>query len=156
MTLSVFESIDDVGSSRIRIGASLMNARATQMRWRSPPGEPAPFSPTYRLVRLRQTLDEVVRVGRLRSLDDLVHGGVELAVADVLLDRPREEQWLLEDDADLLAERGELDLAQVAAVEQHAARFRVVEAGDQADERRLAGAGRTDDRDARSRPARGS
>ena len=35
----------EVGSSRIRIGASLMNARATQMRWRSPPESCAPRSP---------------------------------------------------------------------------------------------------------------
>ena len=46
MTASVFESIDDVGSSRIRIGASLRNARATQMRWRSPPESCAPRSPS--------------------------------------------------------------------------------------------------------------
>ena len=32
-----FESIDDVGSSSTRIGASLMKARATAIRWRSPP-----------------------------------------------------------------------------------------------------------------------
>ena len=46
ITASVFESIDEVGSSRIRIGASLRNARATQMRWRSPPDSCAPRSPS--------------------------------------------------------------------------------------------------------------
>ena len=46
MTVSVFESIDDVGSSRIRIGASFKNARATQIRWRSPTDSCAPPSPS--------------------------------------------------------------------------------------------------------------
>ena len=46
MTASVCESIAEVGSSRIRIGASLRNARATQMRWRSPPESRAPRSPS--------------------------------------------------------------------------------------------------------------
>ena len=45
MTASVFESIEEVGSSRIRIGASLRKARATQIRWRSPPEICAPRSP---------------------------------------------------------------------------------------------------------------
>ncbi len=46
ITASVFESIEEVGSSRMRIGASLMKARATQMRWRSPPESWAPRSPS--------------------------------------------------------------------------------------------------------------
>ena len=46
ITDSVLESIDEVGSSRIRIGASRMNARATQIRWRSPPESCAPPSPS--------------------------------------------------------------------------------------------------------------
>ncbi len=54
MTASVFESIEEVGSSRIRIGASLRNARATQMRWRSPPGELGAALAEHRLVALRQ------------------------------------------------------------------------------------------------------
>ena len=45
MTASVFESIEEVGSSRSRIGASLRNARATEIRWRSPPDNLAPRSP---------------------------------------------------------------------------------------------------------------
>ena len=46
ITASVRESIDDVGSSRIRIGASRRNARATAIRWRSPPEIFAPRSPS--------------------------------------------------------------------------------------------------------------
>ena len=47
ITASVFESIDEVGSSRIRIGASFRNARATASRWRSPPDSSAPRSPSF-------------------------------------------------------------------------------------------------------------
>ncbi len=46
ITASVFESIAEVGSSRIRIGAPRMNARATAIRWRSPPDSCAPPSPS--------------------------------------------------------------------------------------------------------------
>ena len=45
ITDSVFESIEEVGSSRIRIGASLRNARAIEIRCRSPPDRRAPRSP---------------------------------------------------------------------------------------------------------------
>ena len=40
------------------------NARATEMRWRSPPDSIAPRSPSSVVVALRQRADEVVRVGR--------------------------------------------------------------------------------------------
>jgi hypothetical protein len=43
----VRESIEEVGSSRIRIGAFFRNARATEMRWRSPPDSSAPRSPSF-------------------------------------------------------------------------------------------------------------
>src|SRR5262249_14396627 len=39
-------STELVGSSRIRIGASFRNARASAMRWRSPPESRIPRSPT--------------------------------------------------------------------------------------------------------------
>src|SRR5687768_17818284 len=45
ITSSVLVSTDEVGSSRIRIGAFLTNARATEIRWRSPPESFAPRSP---------------------------------------------------------------------------------------------------------------
>ena len=106
ITSSVFESIEDVGSSRIRIGASLRNARATQIRWRSPPESWAPRSPSCRLVALRAAREmKSWALAALRRRDDLVLGRLEPAVADVLGDRAREEQRLLEHDADLRAQR---------------------------------------------------
>ena len=110
MTASVFESIEDVGSSRIRIGASLRNARATQMRWRSPPESCAPRSPSSVSYPCGSRSMKSWALACLRRLDDLVHRRVEPAVADVLGDRPREEQRLLQDDADLVAQRVQLQL----------------------------------------------
>ena len=86
-------------------------------------------------------------VGGARRVADLLPGGVEPAVADVLLDRPREEQRLLEDDADLLPQRLELEVAEVDAVDHDAARSRIVEADEQAHQGALAGAGGADDGD---------
>ena len=43
---SVFVSTALVGSSRMRMGASLRKARASEMRWRSPPDSCTPRSPT--------------------------------------------------------------------------------------------------------------
>jgi hypothetical protein len=55
---------------------------------------------------------------------------------------------ILEDDADIRAEREEVVLAQIAAVEQDAASGRVVQPGDQRGDGALAGAGRADQRHA--------
>ena len=46
MAASVPASTALVGSSRIRIGASFRNARAREIRWRSPPDKVRPRSPT--------------------------------------------------------------------------------------------------------------
>ena len=68
------------------------------------------------------------------------------AVADVAGDRAGEEHRLLRHEADPRAQVLLRHLADVDAVDQHAALVDVVEARDQAGERRLAGAGAADDR----------
>jgi hypothetical protein len=142
ITDSVRESIEEVGSSRTRIGASRRKARATEMRWRSPPEILAPALAEERVVALGKAGDEVVRVGRPRRLLDLLRGSTRASVDDVLGDAPREEQRLLEHDAVLRAQRREREVAHVVTVDAHAPVRGVVEAGQQAGERRLAGAGR--------------
>jgi hypothetical protein len=104
------------------------------------------------VVALGQPRDEVVRVGGLRRRDDLVHRRVELAVANVVGDRAREQQRLLEDHADLVAQRLELEVADVVPVDRDPAALGVVEADEHADEGRLAGARRADDRHALAGP----
>jgi hypothetical protein len=69
------------------------------------------------------------------------------AVGDVGGDGVAEEVGFLEDEGDLRAQARQRDVAHVDAVDEDAAVLRVVEAGDQVDERALARAGRADDRD---------
>ena len=91
--------------------------------------------------------DELVRVRGAGGLLDLRARRVEPAVAQVVGDGAREQHRLLRHDRDLLAQRADAVCADVHAVDQHAAGGRVVKARDQADERRLARAGQTDERD---------
>ena len=77
---------------------------------------------------------------------------VEPAVAQVVGDRAGEQHRILEHDGDALAQRSDAVLAHVDAVDQHASGRRVVEARNQADQRRLAGAREADERDHLARP----
>ncbi len=100
---------------------------------------------------LEQQIDEqvarlgfvpVVRLGRLGRGHDLVQRGAWPAKGDVLLDGDCEQRGFLQHDADLVAQRVERDRAHVDAVDQHLPVRRVIEAGDEVEHGRLAGAGR--------------
>ena len=88
------------------------DARIDQQRPRDgdplllPAGERYPPLTDRRLVPLRESGDEVVRLGSLRRRDDLLHRRLRLAEGDVLADGAGEEERILEDDADLSAQRG--------------------------------------------------
>ena len=88
--------------------------------------------------------------GPRRPLDLLV-GRVEDAEGDVLADARGEEERILGDDADLAPERAARDVADVDAVDEHAALGRVVEARHERGERRLPRARVADQRDRRAR-----
>ena len=77
---------------------------------------------------------------------DLRAAGRGVAVADVGLDRAVEEDGVLRDDADRPAERVLRHAAHVLLVDEDDARVDVIEAKEEARDRRLAGTGRTDDR----------
>ena len=68
-------------------------------------------------------------------------------VADVLHDRAGEEIIHLQNQAHLLVQRFAGDVADVVAVDQHAALLRLIEAGDQGDDAALAAAGGADQGD---------
>ena len=87
---------------------------------------------------------------RSAARDDLLAGGVRPPVGDVVVDRGAEQERVVGDDADLAAQRVELDLAHVDAVDQHLAAGDVVVAAEQGDERRLARAGGARQRDGRA------
>ena len=74
------------------------------------------------------------------------------AVGDVVAHGAGEQERLLRHVAEPAAVRAEVELGERHAVDQHPARGRVVEAGDQLDDRRLAGAGLADQRHGLGRP----
>src|SRR5262245_1927422 len=88
-----------------------------------------------------------MRVGEPGGADDLVARGFGFAVGDVLPDRRVEENRLLQNKADLLAQRPQGEVARVFSVDQEPTRKGIVEAGDEADDRGFASAGRSAGRD---------
>ena len=74
-------------------------------------------------------------VGGLGGGDDLLHGGVGVAVTDVVEDRVVEEEGFLLDEGELAAEGFLGDRADVAAVEHHSSGGGVVEAQEQVEDR---------------------
>jgi len=97
--------------------------------------------------RVRRALDEVERLGALGGVAHFGLGGVGLADPQVFGDRAVEQQRLLVDDADVAPERGELDVADVDAVDLDHPGLRVEGAVEQRQRGRLAGPGAADQRD---------
>ena len=92
-----------------------------------------------------------MRVGLARRFLDLRLGRARFSVGDVLPDGSTEEKHLLGNHRHLRAQRRQRIVARVPAVDQQPARRRIVEAKQQGNERGLAGAARSDQRDALSR-----
>ena len=89
--------------------------------------------------------DEVVGVGNLGSFDDLLHGGVFDTEGDVVVEGVVEEDGLLVDVADELAQLGYAHGLDVAAVDEHLSLVDVVVAWNEVNQRGLSGAGLSDD-----------
>lgn len=76
-----------------------------EIRWRSPPERRPPRSPDAGLILIGQLHDKVVGVGRFGGLHDLLFICVQTAIADIIGNGAGEEQWFLEDKANLGAQR---------------------------------------------------
>ena len=100
-----------------------------------------------RVVAVGQCVDELVGVGDRGGAADVVGRRAAVAVGDVRGDGAVEQEHVLLDDADQAAVAVDVDVAQVAAVEQDAAAGGVVEAGDEVAERGLAAAAGADEGD---------
>ena len=100
-----------------------------------------------RVVSLREFADEPIGVGQLRGLDDLVVGRVEAAVADVLHDRLREQERLLEDDTELPSQRRLGRVPDVGSVDPRRSALDLVEARQKVNDRRFPRSGRSHQRD---------
>lgn len=114
-------------------------------RWRWPPEFDAALA-DLRVVALGEIADELVGLGGSRGRTHAlveprtVHRPFERlvgAVRDVLGDRPREQIRVLLDDADRLAQRFEVVLADVGVVDTHCAPVDVVEPWDELQQRRF-------------------
>ena len=79
-----------------------------------------------------------MNIGVLGGLYDLIHVCFEATVTDVVGDASIEQQRLLLNNADLLTQRFDLQLADVGSVEQDPTLAGIVKAGDEADKSRLA------------------
>ena len=105
-------------------------------------------------VAVRQPVDERVGVDGARRRAHALVVDRRVARADVVGDRAGEQMHVLQHEAEEPAQIVERQIADVDAVHQDPPARHVVEAQQQVDERRLAGAGRADDADALPRPDR--
>ena len=101
----------------------------------------------HRVVAVGQFHDEFVRMHRFGRGHDLLVGGVQFAVADVLTHVAGEDERVLQHDAHLPAQAFQRDGTHVVAVDRHRAFGDVVETRQQVDDRGFAGTRRTDQRD---------
>src|SRR6185437_2873039 len=97
--------------------------------------------------------DDVVvklgRLGRARKPRSLRPG---IAIGDVVLDRGREQVRILLHDGDGAPERSQRHVPDILSVDRDAPAGHVVEAWDEVGDRRLAAAGRADQRDRLAAP----
>ena len=88
--------------------------------------------------------DEIVRIGQFRRGDDLVHGGIWLAVGDIGGDGVVEHDGVLIHDADHLPQRSYRIVADIHAVDGYDSGVDVVKACQQIGDGGLAGTGLAD------------
>ena len=151
MRPSVCRSTLEVASSRIRIARVGGQRAGERDELALAGGQLRAALADRRVVAVLERHDELVGADGVRGGADLLARRVGPAEGDVLGDRAAEQKALLRDDAELAAQRRLRDVAQVVAVDEHRAARRVVEARDELGDRRLAGAGRADERDGLAR-----
>ena len=100
-----------------------------------------------RLVGQGLAAEEVMSPGRLGCGESFLDRGLRLAIGEVFPDRAAEQERVLEDDAEFLTEIAGREAADVVAVDRDSPLLHVVEAAEQAHERRLARARAADDAD---------
>ena len=110
-------------------------------------GEVCAVSMQHGLVAVRETADEAVGVGQFCRRLHLFIGGIQFAEADVIGDGAGEQIGLLQDNAEGPAQVRLFDLVDVDIVIADFTALDIVETIDQVGDRRLAGAGRTDEGD---------
>ena len=117
------------------------------MRWRWPPDSFTPRSPTMVAKPFGSASMKSQRAATAAA-STFVIGRIRPAVADVLHDRAVEQRDVLRHDRDRLAQAVLRDARDVLAVDQDAPALHVVEALQQREQRRFAGARLADQADA--------
>ncbi len=100
--------------------------------------------PDFRIVPLGHPADEVVGADDSAGFADLILGGSQFSVTDVVADGSGENETVLHHDSHLGTERVDRHLGDILAIDQHPAAVHVVEAGDQVDDGTFSGAGGAD------------
>ena len=103
------------------------------------------------VVAVRERADEVVRLRAAGRLLDLGVARIGSRERDVVAHRGREQERVLRDRRDRAPQRTWLELAHVDAVDDHPPGLHVVQPRDQRGQRRLARAGRADQRERATR-----
>ena len=85
------------------------------------------------LVALFELLDEILNLSRFCGGFDLEAGGVRFSEGDIIRDGTGEEEDILLDDRDLRAQRGQVPIAHIHAIDQDRPTGGVVGAVDQFD-----------------------
>ncbi len=83
----------------------------------------------------------MIGIRHLGCLDHFFIGGIQAPVADIFHDRVGEQESVLQDQAQLAAQVGLADIADVLAVDGDLPAIDLIEAGQQVDDGGLAGAG---------------
>ena len=114
-------------------------------------GEGQPTLPDGSVIPARELLDKLVRLSCTGGRLDLFVGRVRPSVRDVRANGVREEEAVLEDDANLASERVQRDRAHIETVHEDRSLRWVVETRDEHRQGRLAATARADDGDALAR-----
>src|SRR4051794_14341978 len=113
-------------------------------------GETNSFIADSGVVALGKRHDEVVRIGGSGGFDDLGAARVWTRIGDIGGSAGGEDDGFLLHDGELTTKIGELEIAEVNAIEQNASGDWIVEASEQIHQRTLAGAAGSDDSNAGS------
>ena len=107
-------------------------------------GELEPAFAHERVHAVGQACDQAIQMGHAGGAGDRVGRGVGLAVGDIVFDGVVEQHGVLGHHANGVAQAGQAELADIVPVDGDSPGIDVVEAKQQARERRLAGAGLAD------------
>src|SRR5438552_10858896 len=111
MTRSVRVSTDDVASSRMRMRGSASAAARDREQLALPLAQARAALAQDGVIALGQATNEIVGARELGRGQHLVVARLRTTVADVVHDRIAEQERVLQDDANLRAERARADVA---------------------------------------------